>query len=259
MAVSRPSRRFPRPGALDVWCERHWVERCEHLFNTRPGLCSARAREQCLDEKGVWAARPLNLPRHAGILGTMAEVSGAGSIAARYQGFAAWEARGASSTYETWANSAACDEAVLARLQELPTPKQQPNLVFAAARHHGARSSYETFRSVLLDSWADVRGTILSRSTQTNEAARCAMLLPFLAALPQPLALIEVGASAGLCLLPDQFSYRYTGGVALDPVGGRSPVVLTAELGAGASVPSQLPQIAWRAGIDLAPIDVTDP
>lgn len=104
-----------------------------------------------------------------------------------------------------------------------------------------------------------MRGTILSRSTQTNEAARWAMLLPFLAALPQPLVLIEVGASAGLCLLPDQFSYRYTGGVALDPVGGRSPVVLTAELGAGLPVPSLLPQIIWRAGIDLAPIDVTDP
>ena len=104
-----------------------------------------------------------------------------------------------------------------------------------------------------------MRGTILSRSTQTNEAARCAMLLPFLAALPQPLALIEVGAPAGLCLLPDRYSYRYTGGAALDPVAGRSPVVLTAELGAGVSVPSQLPQIAWRAGIDLAPIDVTDP
>src|SRR5699024_11017169 len=199
------------------------------------------------------------MPHHVGILGTRVEISGAGSLAARHQGFAAREARGVSTVYETWANSAACDEAVLARLQELPTPKQQPNLVFAAARHHGACSSYETFRSVLLDSWTDMRGTILSRSTQTNEAARWAMLLPFLAALPQPLVLIEVGASAGLCLLPDQFSYRYTGGVALDPVGGRSPVVLTAELGAGLPLPSLLPQIIWRAGIDLAPIDVTDP
>jgi hypothetical protein len=44
---------------------------------------------------------------------------------------------------------------------------------------------------------------MLSRSTQTNEPARCATLLPVLAQLPQPLALNEVGASAGLCLLPD--------------------------------------------------------
>ena len=35
------------------------------------------------------------------------------------------------------------------------------------------------------------------------------MLLPVLAALPQPLALLEVGASAGLCLYPDRYAYRY--------------------------------------------------
>ena len=44
---------------------------------------------------------------------------------------------------------------------------------------------------------------------QTNEAGRCAVLLPVLAALPQPLALLEVGASAGLCLYPDRYAYRY--------------------------------------------------
>ncbi len=40
----------------------------------------------------------------------------------------------------------------------------------------------------------------MSKRTQTNEPGRCAVLLPLLAALPQPLALLEVGASAGLCL-----------------------------------------------------------
>ena len=43
-----------------------------------------------------------------------------------------------------------------------------------------------------------------TRATQTNEAGRCAILLPVLAALPQPLALLDVGASAGLCLYRDQ-------------------------------------------------------
>ena len=50
---------------------------------------------------------------------------------------------------------------------------------------------------------------MLSRATQTNEPARCAVLLPVLARLPQPLALLEVGASAGLCLLPDHYGYDY--------------------------------------------------
>ena len=57
----------------------------------------------------------------------------------------------------------------------------------------------------------EVEALMLARRTQTNEAARCALLLPLLAALPQPLALLEVGASAGLCLLPDRYGYDYAG------------------------------------------------
>ena len=52
---------------------------------------------------------------------------------------------------------------------------------------------------------------MLTRRTQTNEPARCATLLPALAQLPEPLALIEVGASAGLTLLFDRYSYEYAG------------------------------------------------
>ena len=52
---------------------------------------------------------------------------------------------------------------------------------------------------------------MLARRTQTNEPARCATLLPALALLPPPLALIEVGASAGLTLLFDRYSYDFGG------------------------------------------------
>ena len=50
-----------------------------------------------------------------------------------------------------------------------------------------------------------------ARRTQTNEPARCAVLLPALAQLPEPLALIDVGASAGLTMLFDRYSYDYAG------------------------------------------------
>ena len=53
---------------------------------------------------------------------------------------------------------------------------------------------------------------MLKRTTQTNEPARCAVFLPLLTGLPQPLALIEVGASAGLCLLPDRYGYDWEEG-----------------------------------------------
>jgi hypothetical protein len=57
----------------------------------------------------------------------------------------------------------------------------------------------------------------MKRRTQTNEPARCATLLPLLALLPQPLALLEIGASAGLCLLPDLYSYKYTDSTFIAP------------------------------------------
>lgn len=184
-----------------------------------------------------------------------------------YRRFARSEARGSSATYEEWAEGLAEDPAVLDLLTGLPRPKRQPNLVFAAARQHGASGSYASFRGTVVEEWEAIRQTIMTRSTQTNEAARCAALLPFLASLPQPLALIEVGASAGLCLLPDRYSYRYSShhldqhdaGTRLDPPAGPSAVVIECELGPGLTAPQALPDVAWRAGIDLAPVDVRDP
>ncbi|KGM09638.1 DUF2332 domain-containing protein [Cellulomonas bogoriensis] len=183
---------------------------------------------------------------------------GTGDLAEAYRRFARLEARGTSPVYERWSEHISTDPDVLGLLTALPAGKRQPNLVLAAARWHGASATVESLRSTLLDRWPAVRETILERSTQTNEAARCATLLPFLAALPQPLALIEVGAAGGLCLLPDRYSYRYDDGTHLDPDDGPSPVVLPCTLGPGARPPSRMPVIAWRAGIDLSPVDVRD-
>lgn len=179
-------------------------------------------------------------------------------IAEGYRLFAEREAAPASPVYADWAQQVSTDPEVLALLAVLPPGKRQPNLVFAATRWHGSDESYESFRATLIDHWEQVRTTILARSTQTNEAARCATLLPFLAELPQPLALLEVGAAAGLCLLPDHYSYRYDTGLQLDPAGGPSPVLIESQLGAGVPTP-RMPQVAWRAGIDLNPIDPADP
>jgi hypothetical protein len=95
------------------------------------------------------------------------------------------------------------------------------------------------------------------RLTQTNEPGRCAVLLPVLARLPQPLALLEVGASAGLCLYPDAYGYHYS---SCPGVVGRSdsPVQLTCQVSGPFEAPKQVPQVVWRAGLDLNPLDVTD-
>lgn len=183
---------------------------------------------------------------------------GSAPVAEAYRAFAEREAHGVSPQYEEWALGISRDPLVADLVASLPAGKRQPNLVLAAARWHGARGPYDELRSTLLDRWPDVRSTVLARATQTNEAGRCAVLLPFLAELPGPLALLEVGASAGLCLLPDRYSYRYDDGTRLDPTDGPSAVVLPCTLGPGVDPPARLPQVVWRAGVDLAPVDVSD-
>ncbi|KQM83281.1 DUF2332 domain-containing protein [Agromyces sp. Leaf222] len=186
------------------------------------------------------------------------------ATAERYRVFAEVEADGMSATYEAWAAGVATDAAVQALIDELPAPKRQPNLVFSAARLVGAEPGpYAEFAAWLAGHWNAVREVAMTHATQTNEAARCALHLPVLAGIEGPIALLEVGASAGLCLYPDRYSYRYTGqalaGTAhLDPADGPSPVVLDCAIRGTTPPPvsTSMPEIVWRAGIDLNPLDV---
>ena len=177
--------------------------------------------------------------------------------AENYRRFAALEAHGRSPLYEQLANRVADDRELLGFLEGLPREKRQPNLLFAAVRYlAGVQPSYEDFRAVVLDCRGELAATMLARRTQTNEPARCATLLPALAALRQPLALLEVGASAGLCLLPDRYRYDY-GAVRIDGQPG-APVLSCRCLGP-VPLPTRPVEVVWRAGIDLNPLDVTDP
>lgn len=182
-------------------------------------------------------------------------------VAEGYRRFANVEALGVSSTYYEWAMEISDDPEILELISQLPGMKKQPNLVFAAARFAGAPvGEYDAFRRWLPEHWDATTEVIMMRSTQTNEAGRCAVLLPALERLDGDLALIEAGASAGLVLYPDRYSYRYDvdgTSVKLDPDAGPSSVELPCSIDAD-SVPGRLPDIAWRAGVDLNPIDVRD-
>lgn len=178
----------------------------------------------------------------------------------RYRRFAEIEARGLSARYEEWARGVADDPEVVALIDGLPDAKRQVNLVFGAARFHGVPDTdWAGARGWIRAHWAQLEPTILARATQTNEAARCATLLPALAQVGGPLALLEVGASAGLCLFPDRYSYVFDDAVRLhrlDPPDGPSTVVVLCVL-EGVSVPTAVPHVVWRAGIDLNPLDVS--
>ncbi len=179
--------------------------------------------------------------------------------ATTYAVFAEREVKGYSPTYFEWASSIAQDRAVLALIEGLPPRCRQPNLVFAACRFLGAEpGSYATFREFLLAQWPAIADIALERRTQTNEPGRCAVLLPILASLPQPVALLEVGASAGLCLYPDCYSYLYDASHRVDPPEGASEVLLACATRGTPPLPDAVPTVVWRAGIDLHPLDVRD-
>lgn len=184
-------------------------------------------------------------------------------IAERFGRFARDEAPGRSELYAQWAAGIAADAEVQAVLARIPARHRQPPLVFAVTRLLGSgEPDFPGWREWMLAHADEVVAECGRRSLQTNEPLRCAALLPALSRIEGPIALLEVGASAGLCLYPDRYSYRYTGAagtIALDPASGPSRVVLDCEV-RGERMPAiALPDIVWRAGIDLDPLDAASP
>lgn len=182
------------------------------------------------------------------------------AVVERYGRFARDEAPGRSAVYEAWARRVVDDPAVAAALAPIPDTHRQPPLVFAVMRVLGApMSDVDAWARWVVANAERVAAQCEVRSVQTNEPLRCAALLPALARIEGPIALLEVGASAGLCLYPDRYSYRYHRGdelVALDPVDGPSAVELHSDLTGDPAL--RMPEIVWRAGIDLHPLDARD-
>ena len=134
------------------------------------------------------------------------------TISENYRRFARLEVHGKSPLYEELCEAIADDARMLAFLSEQPPAKRQPNLLLAAVRvFYGTARDYREFRSAVLEHRDEVAAVLRARRTQTNEPGRCSVLLPLLNQLPQPIALLEVGTAAGLCLLFDRYGYDYDG------------------------------------------------
>lgn len=180
--------------------------------------------------------------------------------AERYQRFAKEEAVGRSPLYEKLALHVAQSPDILHFLTGLPPERRQPNLLFAAIRLLAGTPSSATELDDAVNNHADAIGAVMmTRTTQTNEPGRCASLLPSLARIQGPLALIEVGASSGLCLLPDFYGYDWGRQQLLPP----APFVEIAPIfpcqaGENVPLPENHLEIVWRAGLDLNPLDVSN-
>ncbi|GAA1123692.1 DUF2332 domain-containing protein [Microbacterium aurantiacum] len=190
-----------------------------------------------------------------------AESAEVAAVQERYARFAREEAPARSALYAAWASGVAEDPGIAGILARIPAVRRQPPLVFAVSRLLGAPlAGFAEWAG-----WVRAHAEALAeetdrRSLQTNEPLRCAALLPALALIEGPVALLELGASAGLCLYPDRYSYRYDRDgetIALDPAGGASRVVLRSELAGDPRL--RMPRVGWRGGIDLAPRDAADP
>ena len=176
-------------------------------------------------------------------------------VAERFARFAREEAPGRSDVYLGWARRVAADAALASALARIPAARRQPPLVFAVTRMLGAGlPGPEEWAAFVLAHADPVVRECSARSLQTNEPLRCAAMLPALSRIEGPIALLELGASGGLCLYPDRYAYRYRAGDRVAEV-GESAVVLQAEVRGGDLPSVRLPEVVWRAGIDLQPLD----
>lgn len=174
----------------------------------------------------------------------------------QYRRFAEVEAVEASPLYAELAAAVPSDDVLLDFLLDLPAPKRQPNLLFAAVGFlHGTPAGPGELRSRIRDDGDRVRATMLSRWTQTNEPGRCSALVAALTAVEGPVGLVEVGSAAGLCLYPDRYSYDFDGRL----VGHRSTVHLTCTTTGPVPVPADVPEVVARVGVDRDPLDPADP
>ena len=102
---------------------------------------------------------------------------------------------------------------------------------------------------------------VRTRNVQTNEVGRCSHLMPAFGLIAQTtgkdLALIDVGAGAGLNLLWNRFDYRYSDGSTFGS--GRSPVLIECESrGEMPGIPARFPSVPFAVGVDLNPVDLGD-
>jgi hypothetical protein len=199
-----------------------------------------------------------------------------------FRSFGAVECRGRSALYEQLAPVAAESDAILDLCDAAPVARRRPNLLFAAVHFlllsgdtHPLREYYATVggerlpdprASDLFIDFCASRASALSqllahRQTQTHEVRRAAVVAAAFASLrgdliDRPVALVDVGAAAGLNLLLDQYGYRI-GNEYLKGAKPNAPLLVSESR--GAPVPRLAPRpvsVGQRIGIDTDPLDL---
>lgn len=158
-----------------------------------------------------------------------------------------------------------------------PPTQRRPALLMAALHDvalrqgHSLTTSAEAAWSVVMDLAHSYRSALVelvsTRHTQTNEIGRCGVIMPVVSMVADevgPVDLIEFGTSAGLLLRLDRYGYRYRyehadDVTSVDPHDDQNstPLVICGVRG-GVRLPTHLPLVASRVGVDPQPVDVND-
>jgi hypothetical protein len=204
-------------------------------------------------------------------------------LAATFQHFAVRRCGTYAPLYARIGAAIADDHELLAIASSAAPGQSPPDLMLAAAHFLLAREPahplaryYPTltpqpatgdpslaFREFCMQRRSQLTALVSTRRVQTNEVRRCCYLLPAVMVAAQlagqPLALIEAGASAGLNLAMDYYAYDYGIGAMIGVPA--SPLTLRCRLDGTRRPPLHLPtpQVGWRAGIDLHPLDPASP
>jgi hypothetical protein len=198
------------------------------------------------------------------------------ALADLWEWFAQRQCRGYSPLYERISMAVASDTEVLEFVRAAPPAAHMP-LALLAAVHYLLLDGYEhpladvyagrsdadpvpLFLDVCRTRRDDLAALLAVRRIQTNDCGRSAVIAPGLTWLagqvPGPLALVDVGASAGLNLLCDRYRIDYGDHGATGPAD--SPVEISCRIVAGLPpIAEQLPPLVSRVGIDRSPVDLS--
>lgn len=203
-------------------------------------------------------------------------------ISNRFKTFAREECKGSCDLYEQLSMKIAEDDYILDICMHARPGQPIPNLLFGAVHflllqdpNHKLKTFYGSIVSSPNDpgdsflyfrefctKYSDTIISLLNNKfVQTNEVRRCSYLYPcfcFISEKAQkPLALIELGTSAGLQLLWDKYGYSYGN----DTIYGNpeADVYVKRAITGRPSLHSKSPTVVSRTGIDLHINDLNNP
>lgn len=194
--------------------------------------------------------------------------------------FAKNECENSSALYETLSYQIAEDEGLIELASFIPEGQPVPNLFFAAIQYllmndqDDVKNYYASFTEIpgpvheafpyfkrfALSNQEELKLLFRTKLVQTNEVRRCAYLYPMFADIyekhQKPLALIEIGTSAGLQLGVDQYHYIYNDEL---QAGNLKSLLTISSNNRGEDLPASIttiPVVKTRIGMDLNPIDL---